>query len=191
MVQSWSHSSFVLIYSWVSSKILSSRVSLPPLAFFLFVFAFSLYDESKHTALRDTEPFSCSFAVAHVPAPYVIVGVTTAPNRRSRCRSSYVWDVSSCSSCRCLVNADQAHRILCCTSVVSSSTNVIIFPKYSLSLQEEVSRHVSQFAFWLVRTVVLLEWISRHVLPYFFEILEQFLGIFHGARHHEHVVGEA
>ena len=36
--------------------------------------------------------FSCSFVVAHVPAPYVIVGVTTASNRCNRCRSKWDWD---------------------------------------------------------------------------------------------------
>ena len=36
-------------------------------------------------------------------------------SRNSRCRNVHEWDVSSC---RRVVNADQAHRILCCTSVV-------------------------------------------------------------------------
>ena len=40
--------------------------------------------------------FSCSFVVAHVPAPYVIVGATTASNRCKRCRGRCDWDVNSC-----------------------------------------------------------------------------------------------
>ena len=53
--------------------------------------------------------FSCSLVAVHVPAPYVIVGVTTASNRCNLCRC-LEWDVSSC---RCLSNADKRHRILC------------------------------------------------------------------------------
>ena len=53
------------------------------------------------------------FVVVHVPAPCVIVGVSTAPMQCNLCRSTYDWDANSC---RCLANADQSHRILCCTS---------------------------------------------------------------------------
>ena len=75
-------------------------------------FLFCLDDESKYSALCNAEHFWCSVVVARVPAPYVSVGVTTASKRCNRCRSKLDWGVSAC---RCLANADQAHRIPCCT----------------------------------------------------------------------------
>ena len=83
-------------------------MSFPPVSFLILYFLFRLYDDTKHSALSGAEhSFSCSFAVAQVPE--VIVGVITASNRCSRCQRRQNWEVSSC---RCFVNADQAHRTL-------------------------------------------------------------------------------
>ena len=122
--------------------------------------------------------FSCSLVVAHVPAPYVIVGATTASNRCNRCRCKYDWDVSSC---RCLANADQAHRILCYTSVVSWFTNVVICTKYStFPSGRSISTYISPmslnlFVFWFVKILVLLWWISSPCASVLFEIRDHFL----------------
>ena len=94
----------VLYYSGVFSLISSSRMSCSPHSFFL-VLSFRLDDESEHSALRSAEHF---FVLPMSPLR-LSVGVTTASNRCDRCRGKYDWDVSSC---RCLANADQAHRIL-------------------------------------------------------------------------------
>ena len=59
------------------------RMYFSPVSF--FVFSLCLDDESKHAVLCSAEHFSCSSVVAHVPAPYVIVGVTTAWKRCDRC----------------------------------------------------------------------------------------------------------
>ena len=124
--------------------------------------------------------FSCSFVVVHVPASYVIVGVTTASNKCSRCRSKWNWDVNSC---RCLAKADHAHP---CTSVVFWSTNVIICPRYFSFLQEEVSLRASRRS-----QLLLFCWFSGlsefwfrlgefrvPALLYFFEVRDHFLSCF-------------
>ena len=41
--------------------------------------------DEEHSVVRSI--FSCSVTVAHVPAPYIIVGVITASNRCNQCRS--------------------------------------------------------------------------------------------------------
>ena len=91
-----------LLADFVVTNVFSSSFLLD------FVFLFRLYDDTKHSALSGAEhSFSCSFAVAQVP--WVVVGVITASNRCSRCWRRQDWEVSSC---RCFVNADQAHRTL-------------------------------------------------------------------------------
>ena len=67
-------------------------VSLLFLSFLLFVWMMSR--STLRWVVRNI--FSCSFVVAHVPAPYVIVGASTASNRCKRCCSRYDWDVNSC-----------------------------------------------------------------------------------------------
>ena len=144
---------------------------------YIFVFSFCLDDESKHSALSGAEHCSCSFVVVRVLALYVIVGATAASNKCNRCRRRD-WEVSPC---RCLVNADQAHRILCCPSVVSWSTNVIICPKYFpsrrsiLTCISTISNSLNLFVFWFVGILILLGWISRPCVSVLFEILEHFL----------------
>ena len=71
---------------------------------FLSCFWVSFFWMMRRSTLRCVmrSIFSCSFVVAHIPAPYVIVGATTAPNRCNRCRSKWSWEVNSC---RCLANA--------------------------------------------------------------------------------------
>ena len=79
--------------------------------------------------------FRCSFVVAHVPAPYVVVGVTTASNKCNRCRSEQDRDVSSSLS----------------------------VPDAVLFLQEEVSpRTFFRFGLLLFCILILSGWISSH-----------------------------
>ena len=91
-----SHSSFVLfsfldslvahfvILNVFSSKSLSERFCLV----YMFVFDLvSMMRRSIHSGLCCTDHFSCSFVVVHVPAPYMIVDVTTASKRCNPCRS--------------------------------------------------------------------------------------------------------
>ena len=67
------------------------------------------------------------------------------------------------------MNADQAHRILCRTSVFAWSTYVIICPKYftfpsrgSISTCiSPISISLNLFVFWFVKILVLLRCISR------------------------------
>ena len=105
----------------------------------------------------------------------------------------YNWHVSIC---RCLANADQAHRMLCCTSVASWSREsdhllqILYFPsRGSISICiSRISISLSLFAFWLVRILVLLGWISSPCTSVLFCNPRSFFELFQGARHHEHVV---
>ena len=57
--------------------------------------SFSLsHDDTMHSALGSAEHFSCSSVVVNVPAPYVVVCVTTASKTCNLCRSKFDWDVS-------------------------------------------------------------------------------------------------
>ena len=104
------------------------------------------------------EHFSCSSVVAYVLAPYVLQSETTASNKCKRCRGVKDWDVSSC---RCLATADHAHRILCCTSVLSWSTYVTHFSFGKMYLDIHlVDLDFSQLVFWYVEILVSLGWIS-------------------------------
>ena len=88
------------------------------------------------------------------PAPHVTVGVTTGPKRCNRSPSKLDWNVGSC---RCLANSDQAHRILCHTSVVSCSTNVIICSKKQYSSPGKyLDMHLVEFDFDLWHPVCFL-----------------------------------
>ena len=141
---------------------------------FYFVFSFCLDDESEHPALGSAEHVSCSFVVAHVPAPQIIVGVTRVSNRCNRCRSQWDWDVSSC---RCLANADQAHRVLCCTWVVSY--------KYFSFRSKYLDMHLVDFDFSQLVTFLVCKRIGYCLggfrvpaLPYFFEVRDHVLSCF-------------
>ena len=75
--------------SFASSLISSSWMSFPShsaLSFFSYV-SLCLNDETKHSALVVRSIFRVLFVVVHVPAPYVIVGVTTASTKCNLCRS--------------------------------------------------------------------------------------------------------
>ena len=64
-----------LLADFVVTNVFSSSFLL------ICVFSFCLPHESKHSALCSARRFFVFFVVAHVPAPYVIVGVTSASNR--------------------------------------------------------------------------------------------------------------
>ena len=132
-------SSSILAYFVVTNVFCSSSL-------FIFVFSFCLHIATKRPALCCADHFLCSFVVAHVPAPYVSVGVSTASNRCSRCRRKCDWDISSC---RCLANADQGHRIRCCTSVVPWSTNVNHLSQvlYCHIRRKDLDIHLADFDF--------------------------------------------
>ena len=120
--------------------------------YFIFVFSFLSGWVEAFCAGR-CGSFSCSLVVVHVPAPYATVGVTTAWNRCSRCRSNYDWDVSSC---RCLAKADHAHRIRYSTSVVTWSTNVIVCPRYfTFPLRKSISTCILSMSTFLVLFVLV------------------------------------
>ena len=76
----------VLSSSQVSSLISSSRLSFSPSFFRLyFLFVWMMSRSILRWVVRSM--FLCSFDVAHVPAPFVLVGVTTASNWCNQCRS--------------------------------------------------------------------------------------------------------
>ena len=83
------HSSFVLSTfpdSYVASLI--ERLFLPSLFCFLclqFLFVWMMRRSTLRCVVRII--ISCSFVVVHVPAPYLIAGVTTASKRCNLCRS--------------------------------------------------------------------------------------------------------
>ena len=66
-----------LLADFIVTKVFSPSSAL----FFVF---FCLDDESEHSALGSAEHFSCSFAVAHVPVPHVIAGVSPVDDWRMR-----------------------------------------------------------------------------------------------------------
>ena len=86
----------------------------------------------------DRISFSCSCDSAHVPEPYVNVGVMTMLNTRSLCRRRKYLDVNSCLY---LENDAHAGLILLYISVVSCCSNVMVCPKYFACLLD----------LWLVR----------------------------------------
>ena len=127
--------------------------------FFLGVFRLALSlrlnDETEHLALRRTNQFLV-FDCAHVPEPYVNVGVMIMLNTRSLCRRRWYLDVNSCLY---LENDAHAALILLYISVVSCCSNVMVCPKYfAFSLIGKSSTLMSSIValdclldLWLVR----------------------------------------